>query len=478
MKKTRKGFTILELLVVIAVIAVLATIAIPKFIGMIEKSRAAAELAEVNTVQKAVHLYYIENSNYPTIQGDVNPLQTQPIPGSPHNIQFEKLYQGYITSLPHFSYWWIDSNGIVYHTQDNIGTISARGTENVSFTPTANVVYIIKNAAGVEGEPSTIPTTTNIPLIDGTIIIPLATDGTRLPFLSKEFLNVSNHSQSISYAGEESVGDTMALTSEIVGNTLKLLATAGYRNGTTDTVGIYDEDFIASNILSGKNIFGLTGTLETQSELLGNADVSQVLSGSTFYSDNPGELLTGLMPNRAGDTVAVSSSVSDTTLKLKASEGYRDGTNDTVTITDPHFNAANVRNNIDIFGITGSYVRPDMNAGDLEIHYQSDTQTNKSTAYIRQYSYTIYFSGTVRLTFYMKTSNAAGTAYAKWYRNGSPVGITHSTSTTSNTGMTQDISGLSSGDKLDLYLKSSSTSHTTSAINVYIKGDYTPVVTN
>jgi len=41
---------------------------------------------------------------------------------------------------------------------------------------------------------------------------------------------------------------------------------------------------------------------------------------------------------------------------LRASEGYRDGNNDFVTITDPNFIPANIRTGVNIFGKIGSMI--------------------------------------------------------------------------------------------------------------------------
>lgn len=59
------------------------------------------------------------------------------------------------------------------------------------------------------------------------------------------------------------------------------------------------------------------------------------------------------IPYNIGDNVASSSSISDTTLKLVAPEGYYDG-DDTVTITDADFIAGNIKDTANIFGLEGS----------------------------------------------------------------------------------------------------------------------------
>ncbi|MFA6217747.1 MAG: type II secretion system protein [Candidatus Omnitrophota bacterium] len=62
----RKGFTIMELLIVIAVISILVGIALPRFRGMQDEGRIAQAKGELRTLQSAVESYYIHNNNaYP-----------------------------------------------------------------------------------------------------------------------------------------------------------------------------------------------------------------------------------------------------------------------------------------------------------------------------------------------------------------------------------------------------------------------------
>lgn len=54
MKRIRNGFTLMEMLIVIAIIAVLIAIAIPVFASQLEKSREAADLANVRSAYAQV----------------------------------------------------------------------------------------------------------------------------------------------------------------------------------------------------------------------------------------------------------------------------------------------------------------------------------------------------------------------------------------------------------------------------------------
>lgn len=54
MKKTKKGFTLAELLVVVAIIAVLVAVAIPIFTSQLEKSREAVDAANIRAAYAEV----------------------------------------------------------------------------------------------------------------------------------------------------------------------------------------------------------------------------------------------------------------------------------------------------------------------------------------------------------------------------------------------------------------------------------------
>jgi type IV pilus assembly protein PilA len=62
--RDERGFTLVELLVVIMIIGVLAEIAIPSFLGQSAKSDDAAAKSAVQTAQIATEAYRLDHGNY------------------------------------------------------------------------------------------------------------------------------------------------------------------------------------------------------------------------------------------------------------------------------------------------------------------------------------------------------------------------------------------------------------------------------
>ena len=63
LKKSRKGgFTLVELMVVVAVIAILAAIAMPQFLSAADKARNAKETADIQIIKNATQLYMIDKN--------------------------------------------------------------------------------------------------------------------------------------------------------------------------------------------------------------------------------------------------------------------------------------------------------------------------------------------------------------------------------------------------------------------------------
>ena len=67
MRNNKKGFTLAELLIVVAIIAVLVAIAIPVFTSQLERSREATDLANIRAAYATAMAQYMDGSASPAV---------------------------------------------------------------------------------------------------------------------------------------------------------------------------------------------------------------------------------------------------------------------------------------------------------------------------------------------------------------------------------------------------------------------------
>lgn len=62
---SRRGFSLIELLTVMAVIGLLAALSVPRYKDMKRRAHSAGVVSDFNTVRVAAYNYYADNSTYP-----------------------------------------------------------------------------------------------------------------------------------------------------------------------------------------------------------------------------------------------------------------------------------------------------------------------------------------------------------------------------------------------------------------------------
>jgi general secretion pathway protein G len=77
-RRRRRGFTLIELMLVMVIIAILAAIIIPKFAGRSEQARVTRVIADLATLKQGLQAFEIDNGRYPTQDEGLQALVTNP----------------------------------------------------------------------------------------------------------------------------------------------------------------------------------------------------------------------------------------------------------------------------------------------------------------------------------------------------------------------------------------------------------------
>jgi type II secretion system protein G len=69
MKRTSRGFTLVELLIVVAIIGMIAAIAIPNLLNAVDKGKQKRTMSDMRAIGTAIESYAVDNAAYPVAAG-------------------------------------------------------------------------------------------------------------------------------------------------------------------------------------------------------------------------------------------------------------------------------------------------------------------------------------------------------------------------------------------------------------------------
>ena len=73
-----RGFTLIEIMVVVIIIGLLAAVVVPQFLGRVDDARVAKAKQDIQALETALTMYKLDNFVYPTAEMGLQALVTKP----------------------------------------------------------------------------------------------------------------------------------------------------------------------------------------------------------------------------------------------------------------------------------------------------------------------------------------------------------------------------------------------------------------
>ena len=73
-----RGFTLIEIMVVVVIIGLLAAVIVPQVVSRVEEARVSKAHQDINSIETALTMFHLDNSKYPGTDLGLTALVTQP----------------------------------------------------------------------------------------------------------------------------------------------------------------------------------------------------------------------------------------------------------------------------------------------------------------------------------------------------------------------------------------------------------------
>ena len=95
-QRRQRGFTLIEIMVVIVILGILAAIVAPNVLGNVDKAQQEKVRQDIRAIDSALKFYRLDNYNYPTTEQGIEALVTKPADPNIKNWR----PGGYLPSVP------------------------------------------------------------------------------------------------------------------------------------------------------------------------------------------------------------------------------------------------------------------------------------------------------------------------------------------------------------------------------------------
>ncbi len=122
MKKLQKGFTLIELMIVVAIIAILAAVAAPKFGQQLSKTRDAKAISIVGNWRSALNMAYADTQTYASSFGGIQAYVDQKTINKTYSSPAKAAFSGASTRS------WSDAGTASSNSPTNVVSYTITGT--------------------------------------------------------------------------------------------------------------------------------------------------------------------------------------------------------------------------------------------------------------------------------------------------------------------------------------------------------------
>jgi general secretion pathway protein G len=95
--RLQRGFTLIEIMVVVVIIGILGALVVPKLMGKPQEARITAAKVDISSLMQALKIYKLDNQRYPTTEQGLKALTEKPSSGPAAN---GWKTGGYVDKLP------------------------------------------------------------------------------------------------------------------------------------------------------------------------------------------------------------------------------------------------------------------------------------------------------------------------------------------------------------------------------------------